>query len=1171
VSRYSRTRQRRGYVPPVPPVIEPTGSWLDAIRPVVPSAPSVVALLASDLARSGAVRVEAIDATTLEGEVDHLGRTDKVRIVRRAKYFQLAGRIEFVCSCGAERRGLTCAHLIAVLFQHARTLDPKAEIDCSDVGNQPKLVTSPPSETPSAPEATKPEKPSWKTLLDRAVGRSLLPQARGFEVRAWKPEPLSDLVLIIDIERSVAARLLILCSVGCRPTAQMRKPSWKTLDLSTSFGDRESLIPEYRLTMAEIEGLNEIARSSWGRNFPANFRNGIDWAIPPGQTDGVMRRLIERGRAAWRSELSDVREFRRLPRDHHGCGSVEFRIVRDEDERTFSLRGFVLEPRFGERPLESAILVLPDGGVLWQDGWTGKIGPETGRWIAAAWQTPVAPMSIREAQQFVRTWRRTAGAPKLVVGPELGLEVVPEPVVAPLVPKPVVVAETFAEKERTWQLTAQLRYGERLIRLSEPRDTLRQTDGSEEGFRRADPAIEIESFDAALEAIEAARPIAWGALLRPDDWTQACNRLVSYDGRPIDDDTRTDRSSIDRLTIVTDKRLLPTLVKVIDAGYEVLWNKQKIRAHGRISISVSSGIDWFDVDANADFDGVMAETPALLEAIASNSSLVRLSDGSVGFVDPEALKRLARLADSGEKQAVEDGEGGAIRFRGSQMMLLDALLEADAASAEFDTAYLERRERLRQLRGIGPADPVAGFQGNLRDYQRSGLGWLRFLRDHSLGGCLADDMGLGKTVQVLALLEERRQARLADPSIGPSLCVVPKSLLFNWRNEASRFAPELRVLVSAGTDRHESLGDLSAFDLIITTYATLTRDIQELRQHEFDYVVLDEAQAIKNASTLASKACRLLKARHRLALSGTPIENHLGELWSLFEFLNPGMLGRASSFERMAGSRTDLDVLPIIGKAVAPFVLRRTKRQVLTELPEKSQVTLTCQLGPKQRKLYDQLRKHYRDRVGKSVRDEGEAKTRFMVLEALLRLRQAACHPGLIDPTKGADSAKFDALLERLPELIDEGHKALIFSQFTSLFDLLRPQLDKAKIRYEYLDGKTNDRQQRVDRFQNSPDIPLFLISLKAGGHGLNLTAADYVFLLDPWWNPAVEAQAIDRAHRMGQTRPVFAYRLIAADTIEEKIAALQESKRQLADAVISENDGLLGKMTFEDLRALLD
>jgi len=1171
VSRYSRTRQRRGYVPPVPPPVKLTGSWLDAIRPFVPSTPVVVALLASDLVRSGAVRVVEIDASTLEGEVDHLGKTDKVRVERRAVMLQPFGRVSFGCSCGAQRRGLTCAHVIAVLFQHARTLDPQAEIDCSDPGSKPKLVTSPESETPSAPKSPQPEKPSWKKLLDRAVGKSLLPHARGFEVRSWKPEPLSDLVLIVDIERSIAARLLILHSVGCRPTPNMRKPSWKTLEMTGHYGDRESLIPDFRLTMAEIEGLNSIARSSWGHNFPANFREGSDWAVPPGQTDGVMRRLIERGRAAWRPELSDVREFRRLPRDRYGCGSVEFRIVPESDERSFALQGFVLDPRFGERPLESALLVLPDGGVLWQDGWTGEIGPEAGRWIAAAWQTPVAPMSIREARQFVRTWRRTAGAPPLVVGPELGLEVVPEPVVAPLVPKPVVVAETFTEKERMWQLTAQLRYGERLIRLSEPRDNSGKTEGSEESFRRAEPAIEIEAFDAALAAIDAARPIAWGALLRPDDWTQACNRLVSYDGRPIDDASLTDRSSIDRLAVVPDKRLMPTIVKVIDAGYEVLWNKQKIRSNGRISISVSTGIDWFDVDANADFDGVTAETPALLEAIASNSSLVRLSDGSVGFVDPDALRRLARLAASGEKQGGDDGEGSAIRFRSSQMMLLDALLEADAAEAEFDAGYLERRERLRKLRGIGPADPVAGFQGNLRDYQRSGLGWLRFLRDHALGGCLADDMGLGKTVQVLALLEERRQARIADPTIGPSLCVVPKSLLFNWRNEAARFAPELRVLVSTGTDRHASLGDPTAYDLIITTYATLTRDIQELRQHEFDYVVLDEAQAIKNASTLASKACRLLKARHRLALSGTPIENHLGELWSLFEFLNPGMLGRSSSFDRMANNRTDTDVLPIIGKAVAPFVLRRTKRQVLTELPEKSQVTLTCQLGPKQRKLYDQLKKHYRDRVGRSIKTDGEVKTRFMVLEALLRLRQAACHPGLIDPTKGSDSAKFDALLERLPELIDEGHKALIFSQFTSLFDLLRPELDKAKIRYEYLDGKTNDRQERVDRFQTSPDIPLFLISLKAGGHGLNLTAADYVFLLDPWWNPAVEAQAIDRAHRMGQTKPVFAYRLIAADTIEEKIATLQESKRQLADAVITENDGLLGKMTFEDLRALLD
>jgi SNF2 family DNA or RNA helicase len=341
----------------------------------------------------------------------------------------------------------------------------------------------------------------------------------------------------------------------------------------------------------------------------------------------------------------------------------------------------------------------------------------------------------------------------------------------------------------------------------------------------------------------------------------------------------------------------------------------------------------------------------------------------------------------------------------------------------------------------------------------------------------------------------------------------------------------------------------------------------------FDYVILDEAQAIKNAASESAKAARLLRANHRLALSGTPVQNHLGELWSLLDFLNPGMLGATKALAALTSA--DRNVSPetrqFLANALRPFILRRTKEQVAQDLPEKFEQTIFCDLDKRQRALYDELKEHYRQSLLGRIDREGLGKSKLQILEALLRLRQAACHPGLLNKSQIDDgSAKLDTLLPRLAEVAAEGHKAIVFSQFTSLLAIVRKRLDEKETVYEYLDGKTRDRQEKVERFQNDPNCRLFLVSLKAGGLGLNLTAAQYVFLLDPWWNPAVEAQAIDRAHRIGQTRQVFAYRLIARDTVEEKVLALQQSKRELADAIINADNAILSKLRREDLELLL-
>jgi SNF2 family DNA or RNA helicase len=479
------------------------------------------------------------------------------------------------------------------------------------------------------------------------------------------------------------------------------------------------------------------------------------------------------------------------------------------------------------------------------------------------------------------------------------------------------------------------------------------------------------------------------------------------------------------------------------------------------------------------------------------------------------------------------------------------------------------RDELRRFERVEPMDPPTSFVGELRHYQRDGLGWLETLRRFGLGGCLADDMGLGKTVMVLALLDARRCA-LAKSERLPSMVVVPRSLVFNWQEEARRFAPKLRIVDYTGPLRDASA--IGGGDLVLTTYGTLRRDAAALNGIEFDYAILDEAQAIKNAATASAKAARLLRARYRLALSGTPIENHLGELWSLFEFLNPGLLGSAKAFQRASSARTrDEANLGWLSRALRPFILRRTKEQVAPELPRRTEQTLVCELEGLQRKHYDELRAHYRQTLLARIARDGVNKSKMQILEALLRLRQAASHSGLIDPGRAHEpSAKFDVLIPRLLEVTDEGHKALVFSQFTSLLALLRPRLDAAGLTYEYLDGRTRDRAARVQRFQSDPACPLFLISLKAGGLGLNLTAAEYVFLLDPWWNPAVEAQAIDRAHRIGQSRHVFAYRLLARDTVEEKVAELQETKRELADAILNADSGLIRSLRAEDLELLL-
>jgi superfamily II DNA or RNA helicase len=648
---------------------------------------------------------------------------------------------------------------------------------------------------------------------------------------------------------------------------------------------------------------------------------------------------------------------------------------------------------------------------------------------------------------------------------------------------------------------------------------------------------------------------------------------------------------------------LPALAEyLMSHGWQVDIRGKNLQRAQDVQLQIESKVDWFELGGEVTFGATSVGYPELLKAIRAGRAVVELADGTTGLLPAEFLEQHRRFGE------LADLTNGSVRFQLSQAALLDSLLASQEATqyntdAGFDLAL----DRIRQFSGVEPQDEPELFLGELRAYQKEGLGWLGFLKQFRFGGCLADDMGLGKTVQVLAMLIQHHRAddqeqvtvdagaiaengdssagsssasssaassTAAGSVPGASLVVAPKSLVFNWVNEAHRFAPDLKVLNYTGTQRRETQEQFHEYDIVITTYGTLRRDIVELKEITFDYAILDEAQAIKNHQSQTAKACRLLSAKHRLAMTGTPVENHLGDLWSLFEFLNPGILGSHRFFQTLVprAEATDDEHVSLdwLSRGLRPYILRRTKGQVLDDLPEKFEQTLYCDMEPKQENLYNELRDFYRASLSEKIEETGIKRAKIHVLEALLRLRQVACHPGLIDPKKkSAGSAKLELLLDQIQEVTEEGHKALVFSQFTSFLALVKPELDKRGIVYEYLDGRTRKREERVNRFQEDEGCSAFLISLKAGGHGLNLTAADYVFILDPWWNPAVEAQAIDRAHRIGQTKRVFAYRIICRNTVEDKILQLQDRKRNLAEAIITEDNSVIRNLTQDDLAVL--
>jgi non-specific serine/threonine protein kinase len=619
--------------------------------------------------------------------------------------------------------------------------------------------------------------------------------------------------------------------------------------------------------------------------------------------------------------------------------------------------------------------------------------------------------------------------------------------------------------------------------------------------------------------------------------------------------------------------LLREVPKLAQAGYEV-YGEEKLkqarvnRNRPTMSLRVSSGIDWFDVKAAVTFGDVEANWKDVRRAIRSRDRYVKLADGAIGELPPEWVERYRHLFAMAEDQ--DDG----LKLAKHQIVLLEEAVAQEDVTLTTDEAFDRQKELLRSFDSIKVVPMPTGFVGELYPYQKAGFDWLHFLHDYEFGGCLADDMGLGKTMQALAFLLSLREVGGNSHAQGPDLVVAPRSVLFNWEREAAKFTPGLRVSVHADSSRDKSPSAYADADLVLTTYGVMMRDIAILKQCRFHYIILDESQAIKNPLSQTARAARLLQADHRLTLTGTPVENGVLELWSQFAFLNPGLLGSLERFRTEFASaierQQDDQSAQLLRRMVQPFLLRRTKDQVAPELPPRSEQPVFNEMEPAQRKLYIKMRDQFRAQLLGLLEDGSTSgQTQMKILEGLLRLRQICNHPTLVDKTYEGGSAKLTALIETMETLQSEGHKALVFSQFTQMLALVRKELDDREIPYVYLDGSTRDRQQRVDQFQNSPEIPFFLISLKAGGVGINLTAADYVLHIDPWWNPAVEQQATDRAHRIGQTKPVFVYRFITKESVEEQILLLQDRKRAIVEQVISAESGFFKSLTRTDIEAL--
>jgi len=624
------------------------------------------------------------------------------------------------------------------------------------------------------------------------------------------------------------------------------------------------------------------------------------------------------------------------------------------------------------------------------------------------------------------------------------------------------------------------------------------------------------------------------------------------------------------------------LIDLLNKHFEIrgldLLRKYFLRK-GKFEILVTpSGIDWLDLQVDAEFAGEHYGIQEILEKayVSNGRTVLPLKDGNVGVLPPKLVKILSILRGLQKSSKADNSAGkNSLLVNPWHAGFIEELAE------DPNLKIPSRKKVLDQLKTsvVQKAKRVnlpKKLNATLRKYQKEGYQWLNQMHVWKSGGILADDMGLGKTIQVLALLSHQYQNTKEQR---PTLIVMPTSLLYNWQKEVEKFVPHLKTLHYYSNDRKDLLtaGTFPYRTLVFTTYTIMQRDIEILEQTELFYAILDESQNIKNPTTQRHKAALRLRAEHRLVMTGTPVENDLLDLWSQFRFINPGFLGGKDFFRRELASGSNGNGNPSessynrLARIVEPFYLRRTKGVVLDSLPPKEEHILYVEMDSKQKTVYNKTRDKFRRQIFQAIEQQGIAKSKILVIEGLLRLRQIACAPQLFQPSSKAGAAKLDLIVEKLKEDVIENHKALVFSQFTTLLHLLEKRLQSAGIDYAYLDGTTRNREIAINSFIEKEEKRVFLISLKAGGVGLNLTAADYVFHLDPWWNPAVEAQATDRAHRIGQKNRVIVTKIIAAETVEEKILQLQESKKSLADAVIKSDKSIVRKLTPEMISKLFE
>jgi len=591
--------------------------------------------------------------------------------------------------------------------------------------------------------------------------------------------------------------------------------------------------------------------------------------------------------------------------------------------------------------------------------------------------------------------------------------------------------------------------------------------------------------------------------------------------------------------------------------------KRYVFGTSKIDLEVKENNDWFDIYAVVYFGPYRIPFIQLKNHILNHKKEFTLPSGEIAVIPEKWFSQYGNLLHFSEGNAE-------LKLRRQHIGLVNELAEGELANI----TMTRKLQKLTDFETLEDIDLPKHFKGDLRPYQKAGYNWFHFLKSYHFGGCLADDMGLGKTIQALALLQKHKEDTEAGGTKSTSLVIMPTSLIYNWLNEAKKFTPKLRLMVHTGTMRYKSPEVFSNYDVVITTYGISRIDIDLFKEFFFDYVILDESQNIKNPSSKSFQSVRQLKSRFKLILSGTPVENSVNDLWTQMSFINPGLLGIQQYFQNEfvtpIEKKKDEDKARKLQALIKPFVLRRTKEQVATELPPKTETLLYCPMTEEQSTVYEKVKSEYRNELLKSLEDGTYAKTQIQVLQGLIKLRQIANHPSMVDAEYEGDSGKFENVVHTLANVLEGGHKVLIFSQFVKQLTIYRNYFNEQRIPYDYLDGSTQNRGDIVKHFQEDKDTQVFLISIKAGGVGLNLTEADYVFILDPWWNPAVEQQAIDRTHRIGQTKNVFIYKFITKDSVEEKILALQQRKLSVARALITTEDSFIKSLSAEDIKEIL-